>query len=64
MLGHEGGVVSIDRNDSMESAMNKFEATNIWSIPVTDDNKYVGFVSRSNIFSKYRRALKQSVSLF
>ena len=57
-------VVSIDRNDSMESAMNKFEATNIWSIPVTDDNKYVGFVSRSNIFSKYRRALKQSVSLF
>jgi len=57
-------VVSIDRNDSMESAMNKFEETNIWSIPVTDNNKYIGFVSRSNIFSKYRRALKQSVSLF
>ncbi len=57
-------VVSIDKNESMELAMNKFEETKLWSLPVTDGKKYIGFVSRSNIFTKYRRLLKQSVSLF
>lgn len=57
-------VTSIDKSESMESAMNKFEETSLWSIPVTEDGRYIGFISRSNIFSNYRRLLKQSVSMF
>jgi CIC family chloride channel protein len=57
-------IVTIDKSESMESAINKFEENNLWSIPVTDGTKYVGFISRSNIFSNYRRMLKQSVLLF
>lgn len=54
----------IEKNESMESAMKKFESSNLWSIPVTDGTKYIGFVSRSNILSYYRRILKQSAALF
>ncbi|HEY4785567.1 MAG TPA: chloride channel protein [Bacteroidales bacterium] len=57
-------IVVIDRSDSMKSAMQKFEETGLSSIPVTDGSKYIGFISRSSIFSNYRRLLKQSVSLF
>ncbi|MFA6677332.1 MAG: chloride channel protein, partial [Bacteroidales bacterium] len=45
-------------NDSMESVMHKFETTEAWNLPVVDDeNKYIGFVSKSRIFSKYREKL-------
>lgn len=56
--------VSIGINESMESAMKKFESSNHGSIPVTDGRKYIGFVSHSNILSYYRRILKQSAALF
>lgn len=46
------------RNDEpMESVMNKFESTGAWNLPVVDNRKYVGFVSKSKIFSVYRRVL-------
>jgi CIC family chloride channel protein len=57
-------IIPIQKLENMESAMNKFEITNLWSLPVVDGSRYVGFVSRANIFSNYRRLLKQSASLF
>ena len=36
-----------------------FEQTGTWNLPVTDQGKYVGFISRSKIFSSYRRILKE-----
>jgi len=47
--------INIDEN--MDEVMNKFEATGAWNLPVVDDGKYVGFVSKSKIFSVYRRVL-------
>jgi len=41
-------------NESMESVMRKFEETDSWNLPVLDKDKYVGFVSKSKIFSAYR----------
>ncbi|MGM9774389.1 MAG: chloride channel protein, partial [Candidatus Egerieousia sp.] len=44
----------------MEDVMKKFEETNAWILPVVDkDGKYVGFVSKSNIFSSYRERLQE-----
>ena len=47
----------VDVNDSMETVMNKFERSNAWNLPVLDGTKYVGYVSKSKIFSAYRSVL-------
>lgn len=45
--------------DSMQAVMNKFENTGSWNLPVVDaDRKYIGFVSKSKIFTVYREKLK------
>ncbi len=47
-------------NESMESVMNKFEYTGAWNLPVVEeDMTYLGFVSKSKIFSAYREQLQQ-----
>ncbi|MBR5100989.1 MAG: chloride channel protein [Bacteroidales bacterium] len=46
-------------DEKMDSVMSKFESTQAWNLPVLDDeNKYLGFVSKSKIFSSYRDQLK------
>ncbi len=43
---------------SMEKVMKTFDDTNAWNLPVVDeDDKYIGFVSKSKIFNSYRRVL-------
>lgn len=49
----------IDKRDKMEKVLETFEETEAWNLPVTDNNKYVGFISRSKIFSSYRSLLKE-----
>ena len=45
--------------ESMESVMLKFEKSGAWNLPVvTRDRKYLGFLSKSKIFSAYRESLK------
>ena len=45
-------------HDSMEQVMTTFDRTNAWNLPVVDeDNRYVGFVSKSKIFNSYRKVL-------
>jgi chloride channel protein, CIC family len=43
--------------DSMEEVMRKFRATGAWNLPVLLGSKYVGFVSKSKLFSVYRKHL-------
>ena len=46
-------------DEKMDSVMKKFEKTDAWNLPVVDENRvYVGFVSKSKIFSAYRAQLK------
>ena len=47
----------IDVNESMESVMKKFDETGAWNLPVLSNGKYAGFISKSNIFNKYRNQL-------
>ncbi|MCM1152767.1 MAG: chloride channel protein [Muribaculum sp.] len=48
----------IDIHDSMDTVMHKFDSTNAWNLPVVDNGRYVGFVSKSKIFNSYRRVLR------
>ncbi|MBK7571201.1 MAG: chloride channel protein [Bacteroidetes bacterium] len=47
----------VDVNDSMEKVLKLFDETNLWNLPVTNKGKYVGFVSKSKIFTQYRHHL-------
>jgi CIC family chloride channel protein len=47
----------IDVDEPMEKVMQKFEDTGAWNLPVTDGGRYIGFVSKSKIFSIYRKML-------
>lgn len=47
----------IRSEETMESVMDKFESTGAWNLPVVQGRHYVGFVSKSKIFSVYRRVL-------
>ena len=44
--------------DPMERVMRIFDDTNAWNLPVIDEQeKYIGFVSKSKIFNSYRKVL-------
>lgn len=44
--------------DSMEVIMKKFDETKAWNLPVVDeDDKYIGFVSKSKMLNTYRQVL-------
>ena len=47
-------------NDTVKTAIQKFEETKAWNLPVIDEqNRFVGFVSRSGLFQSYRNLLKE-----
>ena len=52
-------LVLVDVRDDMGVIMEKFDKTGIWNIPVLDNGKYLGFISKSRIFSNYRDKLKE-----
>ena len=44
--------------DTLKEATAKFDETKAWNLPVVDDKGcYMGFISRSGLFSSYRRTL-------
>ena len=57
-------IITIDLIDDVDAAMVKFENDKLWNIPVVSGTKYIGFISRSSIFSYYRRTLKNTSTLF
>ena len=50
------GILHID--DSMEKAMDIFDKTGAWNLPVVDaEGRYLGYISKSRIFNNYRNVL-------
>jgi CIC family chloride channel protein len=47
----------VDPDESMEEVAKKFQETRNYNLPVLKDDKYLGFVSRANVFSEYRKLL-------
>ena len=50
--------VRLSIEEPMEAVMRKFEETNAWNLPVEDTTgNYIGFISKSAIFTAYRKTL-------
>ncbi len=48
---------TIEFNEHMDEVMRKFEDSKAWNLPVVNNGVYMGFVSKSKIFSVYRKVL-------
>jgi CIC family chloride channel protein len=47
----------IDKKENIDTVMDAFRKTGAWNLPVLDNGYYVGFISKSRIYSKYRDML-------
>ena len=43
----------------MDSIIEKVRAKNIWNIPVVDNGKYKGFISKSSLLSAYQEVFDE-----
>ncbi|MBC6492818.1 chloride channel protein [Flavihumibacter stibioxidans] len=56
---------TIQPNESMKKVMEKMDITQSWYLPVLDEEKrFMGFISRTAIFEKYREALANQGDLY
>ncbi|WP_347160387.1 chloride channel protein [Pontibacter chitinilyticus] len=53
----------VQHDDSMADVMKKFDETGAWNLPVLEDEQYLGFVSKSSIFTKYRKLLIKTTNV-
>lgn len=53
--------VVVSPSDSLHDVLKKFDEIYAWNLPVVIDNKYVGFVSKATILSRYRAELLSTV---
>lgn len=49
----------INLDATMEDVARKFNETSHYNLPVLNNGKYIGFVSRANVFSSYRDLVKE-----
>lgn len=49
----------VDIHDDMPDIIKKFDETATWNLPVMDNDKFVGFISKSGILNRYREILKE-----
>jgi chloride channel protein, CIC family len=49
----------IDIREKGDVVLETFTRTGAWNLPVLDEGRYVGFISKSRIYSAYREQLKQ-----
>ncbi|NLN96663.1 MAG: chloride channel protein [Bacteroidales bacterium] len=51
--------VQVDINETVENIAEKFQHCGHYNLPVLDGDKYLGFVSRANVFSSYRQIIHE-----
>ena len=44
-------------DEKMDNVMRKFNESGVWNLPVVNNRKYIGFISKSTIFNAYREEL-------
>ena len=49
----------IEYYDSFERIMKVFDDTLAWNLPVLKDGKFVGIISKSKLYSEYRKLMVQ-----
>ena len=45
------------KKDKMTDIMKKFQDSSAWNLPVVENGKYIGFISKSKLLTAYRRQL-------
>jgi CIC family chloride channel protein len=50
---------SVSPNELMEEVAKKFQTSSHYNLPVLKEGKYIGFVSRANVFSTYRSIIRE-----
>ncbi len=51
--------VVVDIHDTMAEVAKKIQTSGLFNVVVLDGTKYIGFVSRANVFSSYRRIIRK-----
>lgn len=49
--------VIIGRDEDVYTVMKKFDEHQSWNLPVVHEGKYIGFISKSKVFNRYREHL-------
>lgn len=49
-------MIDLDK-DSIDEIMKKFQESDAWNLPVVQEEKYVGFISKSKLLTAYRQKL-------
>jgi CIC family chloride channel protein len=49
----------INYKDSFERIMKVFDETQVWNLPVIKDGKFAGMISKSKLYSEYRKLMVQ-----
>ena len=49
----------INYDESMEEIVKKFEESHKYNIVIVEDGKYLGYISRANVFTTYQATLKE-----
>ena len=55
---------ALEATDSLHDATRLFESLHIWNLPVVENGKYLGFVSKAGVFDSYRKMLSTKPDLF
>jgi chloride channel protein, CIC family len=50
----------VEVNENLYEVLAKFDSSNQWNLPVIDHEKYVGFLSKSSILTRYRNELMET----
>jgi CIC family chloride channel protein len=57
--------IVLSEEQGMHSVMEKFDITQSWYLPVLNkDKKFIGFISKTKLFNKYREALSSQIDLY
>ena len=55
----------LNKDHSMHEIMERFDITQSWYLPVLDaDKKFLGFISKTKVFNKYREVLSSQGDLY
>lgn len=49
----------VSPQDNIRDVIKKFDEAHVWNLPVVQDKKLMGFISKSSILSKYRKLLQE-----
>jgi chloride channel protein, CIC family len=52
-------VAIVELDENLHEVLSKFEQTNQWNLPVVEGGRYLGFLSKSSILTRYRKELME-----